>query len=777
MRVVDGRIWKEISEFECFTPPLPDRLEDCENWDLPVKEQYYRKMSDRLRDDPELSFMKNIRYKQAPGSTPARPKYTDELDLTERQRSFIDAERRKIWVTGVWVMIKGVPYWINGYHYFVLNYWHIGAETDDGMKEYREWDMWKWLFWWNVQISDTEIGCIIFKHRRAGETVDGWAINFLEAQAEENALCGHVNLTLDDGNDSMKDIGLTAFLKVPIWLKYSNNARPDAKEVKFTSYVRGTKDKMAIANSSEDSLDSRVFVASTTMKSFVGKKMKQIVVDEFLLWDLDLFTWMNRNKKGVTLGAGRIKNGNIFIVSTSGGDDEKKTVLNDRAQDFVTKCRRSHWSDKLGRTSTGVRAFFTPATWRLEGFIGKYGEPIIHTPTEEQKKNQRIKHPRLSEAQISMGAEEFILDQLQHAKVMEDWKEYYGLKTLYPLTWDDPFTRQSDVQIFNTDKLDGAMMNIQVRSVAHKNLVQVGNLQWKNIYDKKEVEFCPNKQGKFEWSYFPKLEDQNRVQWQGDQAIPMNGQKGCTTWDPYEKGILVNGAKGSKGAGHGLFFLDFDGMNMKYEDGGIVRPGHVDTPSLFFKYKARPKDIDDFYEDAIMASHFMSMRMAFESNKPGMAQYFIDRGYEKFVYKAKDFKDPQLDAISAEDSARYGLVVGAQNINSLINNLARWVNGTDLLFRGHDFDISQELRRIPFLETLMDLSQFDYDPAKRTKCDLTMSLLPGIQIAYLKMKQEYYGRKTRQDRFDEKNGTVRSMLDMVLEIERNTRRDLGRQAA
>jgi hypothetical protein len=78
------------------------------------------------------------------------------------------------------------------------------------------------------------------------------------------------------------------------------------------------------------------------------------------------------------------------------------------------------------------------------------------------------------------------------------------------------------------------------------------------------------------------------------------------------------------------------------------------------------------------------------------------------------------------------------------------------------------MERIPFEETVDDLLIFDIDPKQRTKADLTMSLLPGFQVAYLKMKQEYYGKKTRQDRFDQYAGGE-SMADLIRKVEREMR--------
>jgi hypothetical protein len=740
-----GRMWKNISEFDCYTPLLPEDIEEVENWNLPKKEQWFRKTI-------IPSYMDKIDY----------VKGLDEIALTSQQLAFVMQEKQKIFVTGVWVMIYGVPYWIHGYLYFILNYWNIGAETEDGKKEYREWDMWKWIFKWNVDISQTEFGVIELKHRRAGATVDGWAELFLEAQTDQNLLCGHTNFTEHDAEKSFKQIGVNAFLKVPIWLQPKHNAKPDGKEVLFSSYTRGTKDKRKIIESATTSLNSHIFYTSTTMKSFDGKKMRRIMADEFLKLPIDLFEWLSVHRQCLSQGAGRVKVGNIFIPSTSGGDEKTTNI----AKKLVTLSRQHTWSEMRQSTSTGLRTFFTPCTYRLEGFIGRYGEPIIYDPTPDQLVFLKEKYPGLSRY---IGAHQHIVEQLEHAASSENWAEYYKLKKLFPLSINDPFLIQSEVQMFHVEKLTAAQMNIKSNNLLHENLCQKGDFMWHDHFTKRIVKWVPNKNGKFECSFFFSSPDEaNRVRFDAGTAIPLNHHLGCISLDPYKKGIVVDMKRASKGAAHGIFFFNIDNEESKYVAGGKTRSDYYPTPSLFLKYKARPKIMDEFYEDILMACHFFSMRLAIEGNVADIADYFRKRGYEKFLYKAYEFKDPHTDTISDSDFGRYGLVVGAENIEHLINNLARFINGEDILYQGWDFNIANQMERIPFEETVDDLLVFDVDPKQRTKADLTMSLLPGFQIAYLKMKQEYYGKKTRQESFDQYTGGE-SMADLIRKVEREMR--------
>jgi hypothetical protein len=427
------------------------------------------------------------------------------------------------------------------------------------------------------------------------------------------------------------------------------------------------------------------------------------------------------------------------MPSTSGGNEK----ASEQFRELLKQGMPDQWSEELQTTTSKMITYFDRASHGLETFIDEYGFSIEFDPTPEQLTFLKKKYPKKHRY---VGARQYIIDQLKFYASKDNWKKYYESKSLYPLTIDDPFTKASDDQQFNTEKLMDLQFLMRANNTLHKNLVQTGDLMWFDENTKRIVKFVPNPRGRFEISkFFREPTMANRVRFDGDKAFPMNAEVGCISLDPYLKGIVQNKKGGSKGAAHGIQFFNLEDHETQYLPGGGKNPDYYPSPSLYLKYKARPTDMEDFYEDILMACHYFSVRLAFEANVYDIHEYFIRRGYAAFVYKTWEFRDPKSEKISDADRVQYGYRFDG-NISD-IRLIARFVEGTDILHQGWDYDIRTDLRIIPFEDTVADLLKFENVPEVRTKCDLVMSLIPGLKINMLRMKKMYqrHGRGQREN--------------------------------
>jgi len=713
-----------------LTPPIPEDPSSVVNWGKPVKDQKFRRTVHKEYMDPKhWEYAKDDKLKTKPV-------------WTAQQQAYIKEEKTKIFITGVWIMVKGYLFWMHGFHYFGLNYWHISAETDDGYKEFRHRDIQRWLVWKDIEDSETEFGMVYLKHRRDGASVDGWIMMYLYAQVKQDAKCGHTHKVEEDARTAFQTMGVAPMLKVPLWLQPEHNAKPNSSEVIFTSFTNGTRNRRLINESATNSLNSRMFFRATKLDPWDGQKMTFIFPDETgKLPDLDLHAFVGVQMQCLAQGMGTIKVGNMFMPSTS-GQEEKSS---EQYRELLKMSMPDRWSPELQRTSTGMRTYFDRASHGLEGYIDEYGFSIEHDPTPEQLEWMKKRNPK---AHRYVGAEQHILETLRHHAMHAEWKKYYEVKTLFPLKIDDPFIKVSDAQQFNSEKLMDLQFYIRANNFLHKDLIVRGDFYWHDSHTRRTVRWRSNVNGKFEISrFFSHPEQHNRVRWEGEKAHPMNAEKGCISLDPYQKGTVVDKGSGSKGAGHGIIFFNEDTEEAKYLPGGAVNPDYYPTPSLFLKYKARPVDMDEFYEDILMACHFYSMRLAFEANVYAIHEYFIKRGYGAFVYKTYEFKDRVVDKISDSDWHTYGYRVPSEEdkLFADIQLIARFIEGSDVVYNGWEYDIRNDMRRLPFEETIEDMLKFENTKKVRTKCDLTMSLIPGLRINSVRMKKAFYaGGRTQE---------------------------------
>lgn len=742
-----NKIYQKISGWDVLTPPIPENIEEVVNWNLPVKDQKFRRTV-----HPVYMEKKNWEYAKGDKESPI---------WTAQQRAYRDAEKRKIFVTGVWILIKGIPMWIHGYHYFGLNYWHVDAETEDGYKEFRQRDVERWLVWKIVEDSQTEFGLLYLKHRRDGASIDGWIKMYLTAQTGPGKKCGHTNFTEDDAKEAFQTMGIKPMLKVPLWLQPKHNAKPNSLTVDFTSYTRGTQNKQKISENVAESLNSLMMYKATKEDPFDGKKMGLVFPDELAkLPKLNLSDFLSTQMQALSQGYGTVKVGNMYCPSTTGGDEK----ASEQYREVFKMSLPEAYSEEMGRTSSGLRAYFDRASHGLEGYIDEYGFSIEYDPTPEQLEFMRKRYPGRKRY---VGARQHIVDTLAMHLKAGNFKKYYEDKRLFPLTIHDPFSLQSDAQQFNSLKLENLKFYIMANNFLHKNLVRTGDFFWYDDHTRQRVEWRDNPRGKFEVSLiFSDPAKHNRVRFDGELAFPMNDQWGCISLDPYAKGQIQNKSTGSKGAAHGIVFFSAQAEEEKYLPGGYDNPNYYPSPGLYLKYKARPIAMDEFYEDILMACHFYSVKLAFEANIYAIHEYFIKRGYQGFLYKTYEFKDKVLEKISDADYQQYGYRVAQQDdqLISDISLLARFIEGQDIVYCGWDYDIvsASGMKRIPFLETIEDLLRFENDKKVRTKCDLTMSLIPGFKINSLRMKKSFYGNGDRGRVSNESVSAIFSRLQDVL---------------
>ena len=426
-------------------------------------------------------------------------------------------------------------------------------------------------------------------------------------------------------------------------------------------------------------LDTTIDWKNTGDNSYDGEKLNLLVHDESGKWerpDSILNNW-RVTKTCLRLGSRII--GKCLMGSTSnaldkGGNNFKK-LYNDSS---VSKRNRN------GQTKSGLYSLFIPMEWNYEGFIDRFGFPVFNTPDDGER--------------LSPDGE------LIDIGVIDHWEnEAHGLKDdqdglnefyrQFPRTVEHAFRDEAKNSIFNLVKIyEQIDYNEGSRHSAHTTK---GSFQWENGIKDSKVIFYPDPNGRFNISWVPPTNLQNRSIVKNGVKFPGNEHIGAFGCDSYDISGTVDG-KGSKGALHGL-------TKFSMED--------APPSSFFLEYVARPQTAEIFFEDVLMALVFYGMPILAENNKPRLLYYLKRRGYRGYsmnrpdkVWNKLSVAEKEVGGIpnSSEDIKQAHAAAIEMYIQSHVGHLGDGNYGT-----------------VYFQETLNDWAGFDIN--KRTKFDAAIS--------------------------------------------------------
>tara|TARA_B100001093_G_scaffold199988_1_gene192165 strand:- start:84 stop:1742 length:1659 start_codon:yes stop_codon:yes gene_type:complete len=362
-------------------------------------------------------------------------------------------------------------------------------------------------------------------------------------------------------------------------------------------------------------LDTTIDWKNTGDNSYDGEKLKLLIHDESGKWEKPTNILNNWRVTKTCLRLGSRIIGKCMMGSTSnsldkGGENFKKIYYNSNVEK----------RNANGQTSSGLYSLFIPMEWNYEGFIDKYGHPVFDTPEKETQD--------VFGDYINQGVIDHWNNEVEGLKQDQDGlNEYYRQ---FPRTEEHAFRDEAKESLFNLTKIyEQIDYNVDLNN---KSLVTVGSFQWENATQDTRVIFVPNKDGRFNISWVPQIELQNRVIIKNGSKHPGNEHMGAFGCDSYDISGTVDG-RGSNGALHGL-------TKFSMEDA---------PPNQFFlEYIARPQTAEIFFEDVLMACIFYGMPILAENNKPRLLYHFKRRGYRGYSMNRPDKVWNKLSATERE---------------------------------------------------------------------------------------------------------------------------------
>jgi hypothetical protein len=263
-------------------------------------------------------------------------------------------------------------------------------------------------------------------------------------------------------------------------------------------------------------------------------------------------------------------------------------------------------------TANRLVRYFCPAYDGLSGFIGKYGESIIDSPTEEQSKYLIKKYGQAKfDGQLKFGAKQYLerrRKKLKGATLEEEIRKY-------PFDEQEMFMAANTecvFNIYNITKREEALKNNKVykRSVVFfRDMEQ--KVRWRDVTENEKS---------FHWkiTWFPPEKESNKFITDGKMRKPARIQDGAIAVDSYSnsQGGRKYGSKASAWIGR-----RYD-MSDPQNTGKAI--GHL---------YGRPAVKDTLHEQVMLAAEYYGYQIWYEHTADDYEGYFRERGKLHYLGK------------------------------------------------------------------------------------------------------------------------------------------------
>lgn len=603
---------------------------------------------------------------------------------------------------GMWFMNNGTPTYITGAHYMYLQW----SSIDVGYADYREANRIFFIFWEACRADARSFGMIYLKIRRSGFSFMSSSECVNIGTLARDSRVGILSKTGADAKKMFTDKVVPINSRLPFFFRpiMDGMDKPKTELAYRIPASKITKKNMAtVGDDSVIGLDTTIDWKNTEENSYDGEKLLFLAHDESAKWVKPNNILNNWRVTKTCLRVGSKIIGKCMMGSTSnalskGGDNYKKLY-----EDSNVVSRNAN-----GQTKSGLYALFIPMEWNMEGFIDRYGMPVVRKPVAPilGVDGQMIKNGAIDYWEAEVDSLKNDADALN---------EFYRQ---FPRTESHAFRDESKSSIFNLTKIyqqiDYNDSGIEGRMVTR------GSFHWKDGIKDSKVIWTPDQRGRFLISWVPPLHMQNNVSIRNGIKYPGNEHLGSFGCDPYDISAVVGG-RGSNGSLHGMTKYHMD-----------------DAPvnQFFLEYIARPQTAEIFFEEVLMACVFYGMPMLAENNKARILYHFKNRGYRAFSLNRPD---RPLNKLSKTERELGGIPNSSEEVKqshaSAIESYIEKFVGFDL---ANSYRSSDEIGTMPFIRTLEDWAKFDIND--RTKHDASISsglaIMANQKHVYLPEKKE-----------------------------------------
>lgn len=293
------------------------------------------------------------------------------------QIQYIAEELDRI-VNGEWVMINGVPTYLNGDSYFFLQ-WFILHDSGE-YPDFRDTILIYYRFCEIVDSTRLCTGETLLKGRRLGATSMGMSRKLRKMLITRNKSFGITSKTGADAEDAF-NILVNAFQSLPNFLKPQIEGNDAPKKVLSMKKQASRVTKGQQTTGAREGLNNRAFWRSTSMNTFDSGAFEYILLDESGKFppEVPVDKYLQVVTKCVKKGA-KIT-GKLSLPTTV-----NPPHLGGAQYRVVWDGSNQREADYLGQTKTGLYRIMIPAYYGFAGYIDEYGNSVVENPTPEQTK-------------------------------------------------------------------------------------------------------------------------------------------------------------------------------------------------------------------------------------------------------------------------------------------------------------------------------------------------------------------------------------------------------
>jgi hypothetical protein len=735
----NGRLKEFIYQFWVYSPPIPE--------DRTKIEGYGQKIPLQRVKEPDFMF-ENIPITKVVNKSGGKNVEVEIVDWTKgtpQQLEYIRQQLSKCYKTGHFVYIGGELRWLTPWMYMFFNFWRCNQDSEDGYVEYRDKQRRIFAYLWYIY-TETEIyGINYMKGRRDGWTAIQFFLSFWFSTNEKNQSIGVRSMDMELAKKNFKSL-----LRDPL-SKMVSYLRPHYHDTD-TSVTYTTKpEKPTLYNPTPPKprgMGGKTVLEAATEAGFDGTA-KHLILDDEVAKEkkYDYAISHARQIKCLSMNGKRI--GLILAGSTvedaqKGGENFRKVWENSKLSTMGKNMEYRH-------TLTKVVNLFFKTSDGYPGYVDRYGNSIIDTPTDEQYEDMLKNNPYLPKK----GAAQIIKEDKMQA--LEAGQEY-----LYQqLCLQNP---ESEAEAFMTMNQNNPLfINIIkgiIEALPNPNVdkfLRKGYFRWGDVIRKTNPYWVDDVNGPVELTWLGVKENIYKFKpgINGSNAPIFNKEKGIFSIDPYRNSIVKNNAKSSKLAMLGKLFFDKPYMDYHLHiknTRGVYEESYLPRPCIFLEMLVRSNYKDDF-EQVIMIMTYYSMYVNIENEAAtALTTYIIDRGFEGFLLTEPEVTGKTAMATDADYLIK-GYNTKPENIDTGIDGLNDFLLGQADHLQEHTYDITEEPIRWPFMKSLQDALNFNKED--RTKNDLTMANI-GLHLAEYNLaryKNPYFTGQVQSSVVDMGKGT------------------------
>ena len=584
---------------------------------------------------------------------------------------------------GYWFLNNGKPIYITGTHYMYLQW----TKIDVGHPDFREANRIFYIFWEACKADNRSFGMCYLKIRRSGFSFMSSCEGVNQATITRDSRVGILSKTGSDAKKMFTDKVVPISNNYPFFFKPIQDGmdKPKTELAYRVPASKITKKNMYVTDDEDiDGLDTTIDWKNTSDNSYDGEKLQYLLHDESGKWERPENILNNWRVTKTCLRLGSKIIGKCMMGSTSNALEKGGANFKKLFEDSSGAKRNQN-----GQTKSGLYNLFIPMEWNFEGYIDKYGMPVLFTPEKPIM--------GMDGESIKIGAVDYWKNEVDSLSQDPDaLNEFYRQ---FPRTESHAFRDESKMSLFNLTKIYQQIdYNDSLLLGQHTTK---GSFQWANGVKDTKVIFSPNKSGRFLVTWTPNKTLQNKVFLKQGIKYPGNDHIGSFGCDSYDiSGVVVG--KGSNGALHGLTKFNMD---------------EAPSNEFFLEYIARPQTAEIFFEEVLMACVFYGMPILCENNKPRLLYHFKNRGYRGFCTNRPD---KRFNKLSKTERELGGIPNSSEDVKqshaAAIESYIEKHVGLDLDGTFRETDI---MGTMPFQRTLEDWAKFDI--SNRTRFDAAIS--------------------------------------------------------